>query len=257
MGILNLAHGAFFMLGAYIGISLSQKGAYAWPAALAAGAAVALIGLVVERGLLRKVHNLFIDMALSTIGLSYVLANVCLLVWGPAAKMGTPPGWLQGSLPLGNGAMPYYRLALIAIGVITAGLMYWFQNRTRFGAIVRAGMDDKETTEDLGLNYGLVCSAVFALGLFIAGAAGSLAGPLVGAYVGQGNEMLNLAIVVVVVGGMGTVQGALGGALMVALVDNFGKVYFPSFAMFTIYAAMVIMLVIKPSGLLGRMAVQR
>jgi branched-chain amino acid transport system permease protein len=144
------------------------------------------------------------------------------------------------------------RLVIIAIGIIIAVALWWLQDRTRVGAIVRAGMDDKETTTGLGINLNLVFTAVFILAAFIAGAAGVIGAQLLGAYSWLGTDILLYALIVVVVGGLGSVQGALLGGLIIGLIDTFGKALFPQFAMFTIYLAMIVILLAKPSGLLGR-----
>ena len=252
MGILNLAHGAFYMLGAYFGLTMIAFGLNFWLAALVGGIFAALVGLVMERGFLRYLYKMFNEQVLITFGFLYIFTNVALWVWGPWPKMGNPPDFLSGSIGLGQFAFPVYRIALIILGLIIAGGLYWFQEKTRYGAIIRAGMDDKEMTTGLGINYALTCSAVFILGIFIAGLAGSIGSPVLGAYLGAGMDTLTLAMIVVVVGGMGTVQGTLLGALVIGLVDTLGKALFPELAMFTVYLAMVIMLVVKPSGLLGR-----
>jgi branched-chain amino acid transport system permease protein len=240
------------MLGAYIGLMMVGYGVNFWLAAVGAGIIVGLVGLGIERSVLRRVHKMMSEQALSTFGFLYIFTNVALWVWGPWAKMGTPPGSLSGSIEIGRLGFPVYRLALILLGLMIAVGLYWFQEKTRYGSIIRAGMDDKETTTGLGINYGLISSAVFALGTFIAGFAGSIGTPLVGAYLTEGTEILLLALIVVVVGGMGTIQGTLVGALIIGLIDSFGRAFFPDLAMFTIYLAMVIMLVIRPSGLVGR-----
>jgi len=252
MGILNLAHGGFYMLGAYVGLTVAEYGVNFWLAALAAGVVVGLVGLVVERGFLRYLHRMFNEQVLITFGFLYIFTNIALWIWGPWPKMGTAPGFLSGSIAIGEFAFPVYRIVLIVLGLIIAAGLYWFQERTRFGAVIRAGMDDKEMTTGLGINYVLTCSAVFVLGIFIAGFAGTIGAPVLGAYLGAGMETLTLAMIVVIVGGMGTVQGTLVGALAIGLVDTIGKALFPELAMFTVYLVMVIMLLVRPSGLLGR-----
>lgn len=252
MGVLNLAHGGFYMLGAYIGLMVVGYGVNFWLAAVVAGIIMGLVGLGIERFVLRRIHNMMSEQALSTFGFLYILTNVALWIWGPWAKMGTPPGFFSGSIGIGRLAYPVYRLVVILLGLMIAVGLYWLQEKTRYGSIIRAGMDDKETTTGLGINYEAISSAVFALGSFLAAFAGSIGTPLVGAYLLSGVEVLLLALIVVVVGGMGTIQGTLVGALIIGLIDSFGRAIFPDLAMFTVYLAMVIMIVMRPSGLVGR-----
>lgn len=252
MGILNLAHGALFMAGAYVGVTLAGEGVNFWLAALAGGMAAGLIGLMMERLFLRYLYKQFNEQCLLTIGFIYILTNIALWIWGPWPKMGTPPPFLSGSVSIGDLSYPVYRFATIIIGLLIAAGLYWLQEKTRVGAIIRAGMDDKEMTMGLGINYDLISSSIFFLGVFLAGFAGFIGAPMVGAYLQAGWPIFLLAMIVVVVGGMGSVQGALLGGILIGLIDNIGKALFPDLAMATTYSALVIMLLVKPSGILGR-----
>jgi len=252
MGILNLAHGALYMLGAYIGLTLASHVRNFWVVALLGGIVIALFGLVLERVFLSRLYRQMNEQALLTLGFVYIIGNVVLWVWGGWLKVGSAPSYLATSIAIGEFSFPLYRFALIFIGLLVAAALYWFQEKTRAGAIVRAGMDDKEMTMGLGINYGLVCSAIFFLGAFLAGCAGFIGLPVIVANWEMGFPMLLMAMIVVVIGGMGKVQGALLGAIIIGIIDNLGKALFPDLAMFTIYLVFIIILLVRPSGLLGR-----
>lgn len=170
---------------------------------------------------------------------------------GTPRYLKTPP-LLAGSLDILGVSYPVYRLALIIAAVLIALLLWLVIERTKIGAIIRAGVDDKEMAMGLGLNIPLISTIVFTFGVFLAGFGGVLAGPLVGASPGLDVELLLLAMVVVVIGGIGSLPGALVGSLLIGLLDTFGKTLIPELAMFTIFGFMAIMLVIKPSGLFGK-----
>lgn len=252
MGVLNLSHGMFYILGAFLGLTLASYGVNFWLAALGGGIAVAVIGLVLERVFLRRLYKQINEQVLLTIGFVYIFVNLMFWLWGPFARLGTSPAIVSGSVNIGNASFPIYRFVIIAIGLVVAIGLWLFTEKTRAGAIVRAGMDDKETTGGLGMNYGLVSSAIFLLGSFIGGFAGFIGAPVIATSPGMGWDFLLLSLIVIVVGGVGYVQGTLLGAILIGLIDSFGRAYFPDFAYFTIYLAMIIVLLVKPSGLLGR-----
>ena len=253
MGILNLAHGVLYMLGAYIGWTVTAHLGYSfWMAALAAGLGTGVIGLVMDRGFLRRLVRLPNEQVLLTIGFVYIITNVCLWIWGSIAKPPFTAKFLTGAFTVVGWPYPYSRVAIIAVGLSVAFGLWWLQDKTRIGAIVRAGMDDRDMTKGLGINLELIAGALFFVGAFLAGFAGVIGAQLIGANLSFGLDILLLALIVVVIGGMGSVQGSLVGAMMIGLVDAFGKILFPDFAMFMLYFLMVIVLVIKPTGLLGR-----
>jgi branched-chain amino acid transport system permease protein len=187
-----------------------------------------------------------------TFGFVYILSNIVIWVWGGHRRLQFTAPYLFGSVDIGGVSFAKDRLAIIGVGVIIAILLWYLQNRTRIGAIIRAGMDNKEITMGLGINLELVSAFVFFLGAFIAGFAGVIGAQLLGAYSWLGTDILLYALIVVVVGGLGSVEGALLAGLVIGLVDTFGKALFPQLAMFTIYFAMIVILLVKPSGLLGR-----
>lgn len=253
MGILNLAHGALYMVGAFIGWTVAVKlGFNFWLGVLAGGAAAGLIGLIMERGFFRQIYKRFNEQVLLTFGILYVLTNLSLWIWGGVPKPPFTASILDVSFPLMGGAYSAARIAVTVIGVGLAAALWWLQAKTRVGAIVRAGMDDREMTMGLGINISLVATLVFCLGAFIAGASGVIGAHLFGVTLDLGLDILLLAIVVVVVGGTGSIQGALLGAMIIGLIISFGKALLPDLAMFLIYLVMIIILLVKPAGLLGR-----
>lgn len=253
MGILNLAHGALFMLGAYMGWAVTLKfGLGYWPALLLGGIVAGLVGLGIERGFLRFLYRQLNEQALLTVGFLYIITNVCQLIWGGQDKVSYVAPALSASFPIVGWEYPVYRMALIGFGIVMAIGMWWFQDKTRIGTIVRAGMDDREMTGALGINLGRISYLVFFAGAFLAGIGGVLGAQLIGPNLHMGFDILVLALIVVVVGGMGSVQGALLGAILIGIIDSFGRGLFPEFASFIMFLVMVIVILVKPSGLLGR-----
>lgn len=253
MGITNLSHGALYMVGAYVGWTIAvQLKMDFWLAVLAGGVSGAVVGLLIYGLFLRRLYKQPNEQVLLTFGFVYILSNIVIWVWGGHRRLQFTAPYLFGSVDIGGVSFAKDRLAIIGVGVIIAILLWYLQNRTRIGAIIRAGMDNKEITMGLGINLELVSAFVFFLGAFIAGFAGVIGAQLLGAYSWLGTDILLYALIVVVVGGLGSVEGALLAGLVIGLVDTFGKALFPQLAMFTIYFAMIVILLVKPSGLLGR-----
>ena len=252
MGILNLAHGALYMLGAFIGLTASAHWDNFLIGVVVAAVSLAAIGLVLDRLFLSRLYKQFNAQALLTLGLVYIFANVVMWIWGPWSKIGKVPGILAGSMSIGDFNFSAYRFAIIAAGLVIFGLLWFLQDKTKIGARIRAGMDDKEMTIGLGINYGMISTAVFILGAVMGGIAGFLGTPIIGAFPEMSMDILLLSMIVVVIGGLGNIQGALLGSLIIGIIDTFGKAYFPNFATFTVYCIFIIMLLVKPAGLLGR-----
>ena len=253
MGILNLAHGTLYMLGAYFGLTAAKAwGGNFWLGVVIAAVGVGLVGLLLERVFLSRLYHKINEQALLTLGIVYIGANVVLWIWGPWSLMGKPPNFLSTSIGIGDFSFPIYRFGLIVIGLAIYFCLWWLQDKTRIGARIRAGMDDKEMTIGLGVDYGLISSAIFIVGAVMGGLAGFLGAPIIGIYPEISMQILLLAMIVVIVGGLGNIQGALIGSLIIGLIDTFGKAYFSDFAMFTVYLIFIIMLLVRPTGLLGR-----
>lgn len=251
MRIINLSHGSFFLLGAYLGLTVAVKTGSFLLAALVAGLAVALIGIALERFFFRALHNRELDQVLLTLGFAYIIRDVAKLFWGAIPQSVPKPQLFEGSLNIMGDLLPTYRLTVIVIGAIVALLLWLLMDKTRFGAIVRAGVDDKQMVSGLGVNITLIFSAVVALGSFLAAFGGFVGGPILGAHQGLDFEVLILALAVVIVGGLGSLKGPLLGSLLIGFTDTFGKVFFPNFNMLTIYAAMAVILLLRPRGVWG------
>lgn len=252
MRIVNLAHGALYMIGGYFGLAVAKLTGNFVLGVLGGGICAGLLGLIMETGFLRRLYRRELDQVLLTIGFIYILTNVAQWVWGAVPRSGIIPSLLAGSIPVGGITLPIFRLAIIALGLVAAAGLWLFQEKTRVGAIIRAGMDNKEMTMGLGINLKVIFTGVFALGAFVAGFCGLLGAPLLGINLGIGWDALLLAMIVVIVGGAGSVQGALVGGLVIGLVDAYGKAFFPELAYFTMYLVLIIILLFRPSGLMGR-----
>ena len=252
MGISNLAHGALYMVSAYVGWQVFKG--FHGPFTLAVilgGLAGGLLGLLIERIVHRRLYKQPNEQVLLTYGFVYILTNLCIWIWQGWARMPFTAAALK-PITIGGLRFASSRLVLIGLGAIFAVALWYLQDRTRLGARVRAGMDDKEMAQGMGVNMEMVSMIVFFIAAFVAGLSGVLGAQVMGINSEAGNTILLQAMVVVIVGGVGSIQGALLGGLLIGLIDTFGKVLFPQLAMFTIYLAMVLILVVRPRGLLGR-----
>jgi branched-chain amino acid transport system permease protein len=251
MRILNLAHGSFYILGAYVTLSVVRATGSLLLAAVAGTAATVALGVVLERVLLRRVPREELPQALLTFGLLLIVGDITLWIWGGAPQTLPRPEPLATSVRLGSIVFPSYRLFVIAVGLVVGGVLWVLQERTRLGAMVRAAIDDPEIARATGINVSVLSTGLFALGAGLAALGGIIGGPLLGVYPGADFEILLLALVVVIIGGLGSLKGAFVGALLVGLLDNFGKALFPEFALFTTFAPMALILAVRPAGLFG------
>jgi branched-chain amino acid transport system permease protein len=252
MRIVNLAQGSLYLLGGYIGLSTIRATGSFWLALLAGAAAVGAIGLVVERGLLRAVRGQPMSEILLTVGLSFIVADVALATWGgDPITLDAPPG-LDGSTEVFGITYPVFRLAVLALGAVVAIALWYLLERTRVGAMVRAGVDDREMAAALGIDVRAVFTAVFVLGALLAGLAGVVGGAYLSLFPGADAEILTYALVVVVLGGLGSLRGAVVGALLVGLIYTFGQSLVPDLAYFVLFAPMALILIVRPQGLFGR-----
>jgi branched-chain amino acid transport system permease protein len=252
MRIVNLAHGSYYLLGGYIGYSIAKHTNSFFLACLGGLLSIGILGMFIYKTMLEKHYaREALSQVLITFGMLLIISDLCRWIWGGSPLAIPKPEILQGTIYLGEIVFPVYRLAVIVMGVLILLFLWWFQERTKYGAIVRAGVDDDEMTQGIGINISLVKTLIFSLGSLLAGFAGVIGGPFVGLSIGLDIEILLLAVVVVIIGGMGSLRGALVGALFIGLVDSFGKSLLPELSIFTIFAAMVIVLAIKPSGLFG------
>jgi branched-chain amino acid transport system permease protein len=253
MGIVNLAHGAYFMVGGYVGLTTLDATDSFLLAILAGAAAGAFLGFLTERFFMRRLYGLHgHESILLTFALSLVLSDFSLFLWTGTPRWVQPPSFLDTSVTLLGNPYPAYRLAIILIGTVVFAALYWFQEKTLWGAVVRAGVDDKEMATGLGINIPFVFTMVFCLGAFLAGFGGFVGSPILGLHIGLDVEVIMLALAVVIVGGIGSLSGSLATSLLMGLSDTLGKVLWPGYASLTIYLVMVIVLLVKPDGLFGK-----
>jgi branched-chain amino acid transport system permease protein len=252
MRIVNLAHGSYFMLGGYVGLSIVWRtGSYVL--ALIGGAlALALVGIAMQRLFLSRLPGQTLGQVLMTIGFALIFQDVALLVWGGDPYTIPVPGPLQGVIAMGGLRFPRYRIFIIVVAVVIGALLWLALDRTRTGAIIRAAVDDAEMAAGVGIRVPRVSLAVFSLGAALAALGGVIGGGFLGVYPGADFEVLPYAFVVVIVGGLGSLPGAMVGSLLVGLLDNFGKALFPELSYFTLFAPMALILALRPTGLFGR-----
>ena len=252
MRIPNLTHGSLFMLGAYFGVTFLRLGINFWIAALLSALVLALIGGLIERFLLRRLAGQELAQVLVTLGLSFIIADICLLVWtGDPIPLATPDS-LRGVIRFSDFVFPRYRLAVVVIAVVIAAGLWLMLERTRLGAMIRAGVDDPQMARVTGIRVSRLFTAVFSLGAALAGLAGVLSGPILSVYPGLDAEMLPLALIIVILGGAGSLPGALLGSFVVGFIYNFGQVLFPELAYVVLFLPMVLVLVLRPQGLFGK-----
>lgn len=252
MRIINLAHGSFYLLGGYVGLStIAHTGSF-WLAIVAAAAVVAVVGMALQHALLQRVQGNELGQVLMSFGVLLVISDLALWFWGGLPQTLARPDFLDGALRFGGLVFPKYRVALILCGLLVSVLIWFLIERTRIGALIRAGVDDAEMVRATGFDIKLVFLLVFGAGAAMAGVAGVLGGAMLGIYPGADFEVVLQAFAVVVIGGLGSLRGAFLGSLLIGLTDTIGKALLPEFAMFTIFVPMVLMLVIRPEGLFGR-----
>lgn len=252
MNVVSLAHGSFFMLGAFIGLSLFNVTHNFWIAFLLAPIPVAALGIVTEILFLRPLYSRgHMDQVLLTFGFTFVFFDIVQSVWGRTVRMLPAPESLQGLVHIDGNVFQGYRLFLIVLGFALALLMWLFLDRSRLGAMVRAGVDDSAMAAGLGANVPALFTAIFGAGVALAALGGVAAGPIIGLYPGMDAEILIPAFIVIVIGGMGSLRGAFVGSLLIGIADTFGKAYLPSMALFLIYLVMAVVLLVRPQGLFG------
>src|SRR5262250_270686 len=227
MRMLNLAHGSYYILGGYVGLAVVHATGSFVLAAVAATAVVTVVGVVMERFFLRRFPEQELPQALLTFGFLLIFADLSLWLWGGTPQTLPKPEIFERSIRFGAVVFPTYRLFVIGIGLVVGLGLWWLQEGTRLGAMIRAGVDDAEMARGTGVNVGLLSTAVFAFGAFLAALGG------------------------IIIGGLGSLKGAFVGGLVVGLLDNFGKALFPELALFTVFAPMAVILALRPTGLFG------
>ncbi len=252
MRIVNLAHGSYFLLGSYVALSVIW-GTGSWALSIPAAAlVVALIGLAMERVFLRPLGADPLRQVLLTVGFAFLFQQAALDIWGGDPLSIVAPPALDQSVVVGGLYLPVYRMFMIGVAAAIGIALWLVMDKTRIGAMVRAAVDDAEMARGVGIDTSRLSMLVFALGALLAGLGGVIGGAFLGVYPGLDFEILPVAFAVVIIGGMGSLAGAAVGSLLVGLADNFGKALFPELAYFSLYAPMVLILAVKPTGLFGR-----
>ncbi len=252
MGVLNLAHASFYMLGAYFAYSVTVYFGNFWLSLLVSPLLVGLLGLLIERFLIRKTykggHQL---QLLLTFGLFFILAEFARMVWGTVPLSVPLPSLLTGSVPLLGRTYPVYRLFILGFAVLVLLAMALMLARTRVGIIIRAAVSDSDMVEALGNNVPLVFLLVFGGGAALAALAGVIAAPFLSVYLNMGSEALMDCFVVIVMGGFGSLLGALIASLMIGLLQSFGILWIPQLAVVFQFLLMALILIVRPTGLFG------
>ncbi len=249
----NFAHGSFFVLGALLSWTLLGYGTSFWIALVAAPLAIALLGFVLEPVVIRRFYK--VDPAfqiVGTIGLTLVIQEVATMIWGPANRSTQPPEALRGVVDLGFASYPAYRLFVMAVAVVVGAALWWLIERSRFGASLRAGAENRDMAACLGINTGMLFALTFAIGVGLAALGGVLAGPTRGLNTGSAGEVLGIAFVIIVVGGMGSFLGAFVGAILIGLAQSLTIGFAPAYGSVVIYLAMLVVMMVKSDGLFGK-----
>jgi branched-chain amino acid transport system permease protein len=252
MNVVSLVHGSYFMLGAFFGLAIFRTTGNFWLTLVLGPLPVIVLGVLLELLFLRPLYRRgHMDQVLLTFGFTFVFLDLVQTVWGRTVMRFPVPQALQGTLQIGFGVFSAYRLFLIGFGFATAILLWVFLERTRIGAMVRAGVDNAAMAAGLGADIPALFTGIFGLGVALAALSGIAAAPLLGLYPGMDADILIPALIVIVVGGMGSLRGAFVGSLLIGICDTFGKAYFQSIALFLTYLTMAVVLLVRPQGLFG------
>lgn len=247
--VINLAHGAMYLVGGYVGVVVAVASGSFVLAIVVGAVTSAVLGLVAERLLLRRVRGHELLEVLVTVGIAFVLADLALAVFGGNPRSIRPPELLTGSLSVGPITYPVFRSFVIVLAIAVGLILHGVQHHSRVGAIIRAGVDDRDMAAAMGINIGRVFTGMFILGGAMAGLAGVVGAGMLTLHPGADTDVLLFALVVVIIGGLGSVKGAALGSLIVGLVDAFAKIYLPEFSYFAVFAPMALILILRPSGL--------
>jgi len=254
MGVINLAHGSFYMIGAYMALTFTQWTGNIFGAVLLGVPVAVVLGLVVERVFIVHLYKRdHLQQVLLTFGLILIFNELQSIIWGDDPHSVPVPGFLNASIPLTDTLnYPVYRLFLSTVCLGIAGGLYLLVNRTRLGMRIRAGAANSEMVQVLGINTKILFTTVFCIGVTLTALAGILAAPVESVYPGIGEQVLIISFVVVVIGGIGSIKGAFVGALLIGLARVYGQVYLPELSSVTVYALMAAILLWRPAGLYGR-----
>jgi len=252
MRIVNIAHGSFYMLGVYVAYTVTSRTQSLLLGVAVAVVVVAAVGYCMQRFFLRRFASQPLAQMMMTMGFALFFRDAALMIWGGDPFTLTTPAMLNGSMSVGGIVFPWYRLFVIAVAALVGVGLWVLNDRTLIGARVRATVDDPEMAAATGINVSRLSGGVFAAGAALAAFGGVMGGPILGGYAGMDFDLLPLAFVVVIIGGMGSLKGALVGAIVVGMIDNYGKALVPELSYFTLFAPMILVLALKPTGLYGR-----
>ena len=253
MRVVNMAYGAYYLLGGYVGYSVGRVTGSFTLAILAGGLVIIAFGYVVDRFLIRRTGDNHLAQVLLTVGVAFIVGEVCLAIWGGDSLRVATPNWLRGPIELPGGIIyPKFRFMLIVLGLVSALVLWLLYRHTQIGAMVRAGVDDREMVNATGINIDLLFVLVSALASFFAGMAGVIGGAFLTLSPGAEWDILVLALVVVIIGGLGSLEGAMLGSLIVGLLDAYGRWLLPEFSYFVLFGPMAVLLLFRAQGIFGR-----
>jgi branched-chain amino acid transport system permease protein len=252
MRIVNIAHGSFYMLGVYVAYTVTSRTQSLLLGVAVAVVVVAAVGYLMQRFFLRRFASQPLAQMMMTMGFALFFRDAALMIWGGDPFTLATPAVLNGSMSVAGIVFPWYRLFVIAVAALVGVGLWVLNDRTLIGARVRATVDDPEMAAATGINVSRLSGGVFAAGAALAAFGGVMGGPILGGYAGMDFDLLPLAFVVVIIGGMGSLKGALVGAIVVGMIDNYGKALVPELSYFTLFAPMILVLALKPTGLYGR-----
>ena len=250
--IANLMHGALFMLGAYLGVVVLKYVPNLWLAALIVGLLIGALGGVLERLVLRPLAGNSLGQVLVTLGFAFIIADLCLVVWGGDPIPVRAPDALRQPMVLWGVAFPAYRLVVVGLAFAVAIALYLLMERTRLGAMIRAGVDDMQMARAVGIPVSRIFTLVFCLGAALAGAGGIIGAPILSAYPGLDSDMLPLALIVVILGGVGSLVGAFIGSFIIGFIYTFGTALLPDLAYVILFLPMIVVIAFRPRGLFGK-----
>lgn len=267
MDLINLAHASFYMLGAFFGATVAIHTGSFTLGFFAAIIAVLIVAWVIERGIISRLYTRdHLDQLLATFGLILIADTLVHMIWGPAGLAIALPPLLQGQVVLGGVTLPSYRILIIGVGLLVAIGLYWLVNHTRTGMLIRAGASNRRMLSNLGVDVGSLFAVVFCMGAALAGVAGILITPITEASIGMGNDIIITAFVVVIIGGIGSIKGAFIAAIIIGMIDTFGRAFLdqifmtimpadtaetaaPAVSAMLIYLLMAVILSLRPAGL--------
>jgi len=253
MRVVNMAYGAYYLLGGYIGYSVARRTGSFELAILAGGIAIVFVGFVVDRFLIRPIGHNHLAQVLLTVGVAFVIGEFCLAIWGGDNLRVAMPTWLRGGMELPGGLFyPKFRFAMIVFGTFAAVVLWLLYHKTQIGAVVRAGVDDREMVNATGINVDRLFVLVSALASFLAGLAGVVGGAFLTLNPGAEWDILVMALVVVIIGGLGSLEGAIIGSIIVGLLDAYGRWLWPELSYFILFGPMAVLLLFRATGLFGK-----